>query len=230
VLTAGHGVTVAVVDRLPGGRFLVRPTADGPLEDALEAAGEVPLPPYVTVPLPDPSATRRSTPASPARRRRRRPACTSRPTCWPPWSGAARSWGWSLRIGLDTFRPVEVAELDDHPMHSEAYRIDPAVRALVVGCPWRGTTRAGRRDDGGAVLETIADPGGAGQRTHDAEDPAGHRFRVVDALITNFHLPRSTLLALVMAFAGVEETRRLYREAIRDGYRFYSFGDAMLVV
>jgi S-adenosylmethionine:tRNA ribosyltransferase-isomerase len=79
------------------------------------------------------------------------------------------------------------------------------------------------------VLETVADPAApdAGRTTLKIQPP--YAFRSVDALVTNFHLPRSTLLALVMAFAGVAETRRLYEEAVRERYRFYSFGDAMLI-
>jgi S-adenosylmethionine:tRNA ribosyltransferase-isomerase len=223
-------VTVAVLDRLASGRFLVRPTADGPIEDALEAAGEVPLPPYVTVPLADPE--RYQTVYA------REPGSAAAPTAGLHFSADLLAAverrctvvGVELRIGLDTFRPVEVTELDDHPMHSEAYRIDPAVRALVVGARGEGRRVLAVGTTAVRVLETIADPAAPDSGRTTLKIQPGHRFRVVDALITNFHLPRSTLLALVMAFAGVEETRRLYREAIRDGYRFYSFGDAMLVV
>jgi S-adenosylmethionine:tRNA ribosyltransferase-isomerase len=131
----------------------------------------------------------------------------------------------TLHVGLDTFRPVAVEELAEHPLHSERYevateaweRIRAAERVLAVGTT---TVR---------VLESLARGAPLRGRTDLFVTP-GFEFRRVDALLTNFHLPRSTLLALVMAFAGVEETRRLYRLAIEERYRFYSFGDAMLVL
>jgi S-adenosylmethionine:tRNA ribosyltransferase-isomerase len=131
----------------------------------------------------------------------------------------------TLHVGLDTFRPVAVDELAEHRLHGERYsvasaaweRIRGATRVLAVGTT---TTR---------VLETLVRGAPLSGRT-DLFITPGFEFRRVDALLTNFHLPRSTLLALVMAFAGVEETRRLYRIAIEERYRFYSFGDAMLLL
>jgi S-adenosylmethionine:tRNA ribosyltransferase-isomerase len=131
----------------------------------------------------------------------------------------------TLHVGLDTFRPVAVDDLGEHPLHGERYevgkdawaRISAVSRVLAVGTT---TVR---------VLETLARGAPLAGRTDLFVTP-GFEFRRVDALLTNFHLPRSTLLALVMAFAGVEETRELYRTAIAERYRFYSFGDAMLVL
>jgi S-adenosylmethionine:tRNA ribosyltransferase-isomerase len=131
----------------------------------------------------------------------------------------------TLHVGLDTFRPVDEQRLEDHVIHGERYRVEPdawariehADRVLAVG-----TTCV-------RVLETVA-------RTHELRGRTtafvtpGFEFRRVDALLTNFHLPRSTLLALVMAFAGVDTVRELYSVAIAERYRFYSFGDAMLVL
>jgi S-adenosylmethionine:tRNA ribosyltransferase-isomerase len=130
----------------------------------------------------------------------------------------------TLHVGLDTFRPVSAESLDQHTIHSERYEVRPetwerirsASHVLAVGTT---TVR---------VLESLARGAPLAGRTDLFVTP-GFTFERVDALLTNFHLPRSTLLALVMAFAGVEETRRLYRLAIEEGYRFYSFGDAMLV-
>jgi len=129
-----------------------------------------------------------------------------------------------LERGLDTFRPVTADELELHVLHSERYEVAPAAwerireatRVLAVGTT---TVR---------VLESLARGAPLRGRTELFITP-GFEFRRVDSLLTNFHLPRSTLLALVMAFCGVEETRRLYRLAIDERYRFYSFGDAMLV-
>jgi S-adenosylmethionine:tRNA ribosyltransferase-isomerase len=131
----------------------------------------------------------------------------------------------TLHVGLDTFRPVNEETLEQHRIHGERYavaaesweRIRAAERVLAVGTT---TVR---------VLETLARGAPLTGRTELFITP-GFEFRRVDALLTNFHLPRSTLLALVMAFAGVEETRRLYGLAIEQRYRFYSFGDAMLLL
>jgi S-adenosylmethionine:tRNA ribosyltransferase-isomerase len=131
----------------------------------------------------------------------------------------------TLHVGLDTFRPVSAGTLEEHELHGERYsvspaawaRIDAAERVLAVGTT---TVR---------VLETVARSGELTGRTSLFITP-GFEFRRVDALLTNFHLPRSTLLALVMAFAGVDVVREIYREAVAERYRFYSFGDAMLVL
>ena len=131
----------------------------------------------------------------------------------------------TLHVGLDTFRPLTTETLEAHRLHGERYRVEPAAwarietarRVVAVGTT---TTR---------VLETIARGGPLSGRSELFITP-GFAFRRVNALLTNFHLPRTTLLALVMAFAGIEETRGLYELAIRERYRFYSFGDAMLVL
>jgi S-adenosylmethionine:tRNA ribosyltransferase-isomerase len=131
----------------------------------------------------------------------------------------------TLHVGLDTFRPLTSEVVEEHEIHGERYRVEPAAweriasaeRVLAVGTT---TTR---------VLETLARGAPLEGRT-DLYITPGFVFRRVDALLTNFHLPRTSLLALVMAFAGVEETRELYATAIRERYRFYSFGDAMLVL
>ena len=131
----------------------------------------------------------------------------------------------TLHVGLDTFRPVSEETLEAHELHGERYSVEPeawerigaAERVLAVGTT---TVR---------VLESVARDGELSGRTSLFITP-GFGFERVDALLTNFHLPRSTLLALVMAFVGVEETRELYRLAVTERYRFFSFGDAMLVL
>jgi len=130
-----------------------------------------------------------------------------------------------LHVGLDTFRPVTVDDLEEHRIHTERYAVEAAAwerireadRVLAVGTT---TVR---------VLESLARGGPLEGRTDLFITPP-FEFRRTDALLTNFHLPGSTLLALVMAFAGIEETRRLYELAIEERYRFYSFGDAMLIL
>jgi S-adenosylmethionine:tRNA ribosyltransferase-isomerase len=207
-----HG-PVELLEHLGEGRWLVR------LEG--EPAGETPLPPYITEPLVD--AERYQTVYA------REPGSAAAPTAGlhftPELLVQLDVVCVTLHIGLDTFRPVAVEDLDEHPLHGERYevereawdRIRGAERVLAVGTT---TVR---------VLETLARGGPPAGRTDLFVTP-GFEFRRVDALLTNFHLPRSTLLALVMACAGIEETRELYRLAIAERYRFYSFGDAMLIV
>jgi len=138
----------------------------------------------------------------------------------------------TLHVGLGTFKPIEVADLSQHVMHVERFHVPEETTSAIRECRGRhgrvvavGTTSV-------RVLETAAVgdrlvKAGSGETSIFIYPP--YDFQVVDAIMTNFHLPRSTLLALVMAFAGVEQTRRAYEHAIADRYRFYSYGDAMLI-
>ena len=202
---------------------LVEPLGEGRWRLRLEGepAGEAPLPPYITEPLDDPEryqtvyAAAEGSAAAPTAGLHFTPEVLAR-------LDVERV---TLHVGLDTFRPVSVDDLAEHELHSERYEV--SARA------WERTQEAGFVLAVGTttvrVLETLARGGALTGRTELFITP-GFEFRRVDALLTNFHLPRSTLLALVMAFGGVEETRRLYRIAIEERYRFYSFGDAMLVL
>jgi len=204
---------VELVEHLGEGRWRVR--LDG------EPAGNTPLPPYIREPLAD--AGRYQTVYA------REAGSAAAPTAGlhftPELLARLEVERITLHVGLDTFRPLAVEELDEHVLHGERYavsadaweRIRAAQRVLAVG-----TTSV-------RALETLARGGPLAGRTSLFVRPP-FEFRRVDALLTNFHLPRSTLLALVMAFAGVEETRALYAEAVRERYRFYSFGDAMLIL
>jgi S-adenosylmethionine:tRNA ribosyltransferase-isomerase len=186
-----------------------------------EPAGEVPLPPYITEPLADPERYQTTY----AREQGSAAAPTAGLHFTPELLERLDVERVTLDVGLDTFRPVASETLEEHALHGERYavsasaweRISEAERVLAVGTT---TTR---------VLETLARGGPLSGRT-DLFITPGFEFRRVDHLLTNFHLPRSTLLALVMAFAGVEETRRLYALAVAERYRFYSFGDAMLIL
>ena len=211
-----HG-SVELIEHLGEGRWRVRLDGDpdGP------AGGVMPLPPYITEPLADPSryqtvyAGEAGSAAAPTAGLHFTPELLER-------LDVERV---TLHVGLDTFRPLTAPTLEEHELHGERYsvssesweRIEAADRVLAVGTT---TVR---------VLETVASNRLLQGRTSLFVTP-GFDFQRVDALLTNFHLPRSTLLALVMAFAGVEETRRLYRLAIEERYRFYSFGDAMLIL
>jgi S-adenosylmethionine:tRNA ribosyltransferase-isomerase len=204
---------VELIEHLGEGRWRVR--LDG------EPDGQTPLPPYITEPLAD--ASRYQTVYA------REAGSAAAPTAGlhftPELLAQIDPARVTLHVGLDTFRPVNEATLEEHAIHGERYevaaaeweRIRTAERVLAVGTT---TVR---------VLETLVRGAPLAGRTELFITP-GFEFRRVDALLTNFHLPRSTLLALVMAFAGVEETRELYRVAIEERYRFYSFGDAMLML
>ena len=183
--------------------------------------GEAPLPPYITEPLGD--AERYQTVYA------REAGSAAAPTAGlhftPELLAELDVERVTLHVGLDTFRPITAPSLAEHELHSERYAVAPEA--------WRRIRSAGRVAAVGTttarVLESLARGAPLAGRTSLFITP-GFDFRRTDALLTNFHLPRSSLLALVMAFAGVEETRNLYRLAVAERYRFYSFGDAMLVL
>ena len=226
-------VTADVIAELDfGGRVL---RFDQPIDAHLSALGSVPLPPYIHVPLRDPE--RYQTVYA------RVPGSAAAPTAGlhftPGLMQSLREQGVvmlfvELRVGLDTFRPIDADEVEQHHIHSEycrlsaetADRIERARRAggRVIAV---GTTAV-------RTLETAVRAGDPRRVSPFEGDTRlfitpGFEFRAVDALITNFHLPRSTLLALVAAFAGREFILNAYRIAIAERYRFYSFGDAMLI-
>jgi S-adenosylmethionine:tRNA ribosyltransferase-isomerase len=205
--------SVELLEHLGEGRWRVR--LDG------EPLGVAPLPPYITEPLED--AERYQTVY--ARDRGSAAAPTAGLHFTPDVLARLHVERVTLHVGLDTFRPLQSETVEEHRIHGERYEVAPdaweriraAARVLAVGTT---TVR---------VLETLAAGGPPAGRTELFITP-GFTFRRVDHLLTNFHLPRSTLLALVMAFAGVEETKRLYALAVVQRYRFYSFGDAMLIL
>ena len=211
--TVSRGSSVELVEALGGGRWRVRVEGEPP--------GELPLPPYI-----------HERPADPERYQTvyaREAGSAAAPTAGLHFSPDVLARldveRITLHVGLDTFRPLTADTLEEHELHGERYAVQPAAwtkieaaeRVLAVGTT---TTR---------VLETLARGAPLAGRS-DLFITPGFAFRRVDALLTNFHLPRTTLLALVMAFAGIERTKELYEIAIHKRYRFYSFGDAMLVL
>ncbi len=234
-------VVLHVVRRDERGQWLLRPEPPTAPVAWLERVGLAPLPPYIQRPdAPDPEDARRYQTVY-----ARQPGAVAAPTAGlhftPRLLAELRAAGIgqafvTLHVGLGTFAPIEVEDLRQHRMHSEWYhapletlrRLHAARRAggRIVAV---GTTSA-------RVLESL--PYALGQ-SEPAEPASGwtdlfiyppYAFRNVDALVTNFHLPGSTLLALVMALAGIEPVRHAYRQAIEQGYRFYSYGDAMLIL
>jgi S-adenosylmethionine:tRNA ribosyltransferase-isomerase len=204
---------VELLEHLGEGRWRVR------LEG--EPSGRAPLPPYITEPLAD--EERYQTVYA------RAEGSAAAPTAGLHFTREVLARldveRVTLHVGLDTFRPLQSERVEEHAIHGERYevaldawaRIRVHERVLAVGTT---TVR---------VLETLARDAPLAGRTELFITP-GFEFRRVDHLLTNFHLPRSTLLALVMAFAGVEEVRWLYKLAVDERYRFYSFGDAMLIL
>ena len=204
---------VELLEHLGEGRWRVR------LEG--EPDGSAPLPPYITEPLGDPSRYQTVY----AREAGSAAAPTAGLHFTPELLAQLDVERVTLHVGLDTFRPLQSETVEEHRIHGERYEVEPAAWERIRSAPEVlavGTTSV-------RVLETVTRGAPLAGRTELFVTP-GFEFRRVDHLLTNFHLPRSTLLALVMAFAGVEEVRRLYALAIEERYRFYSFGDAMLIL
>jgi S-adenosylmethionine:tRNA ribosyltransferase-isomerase len=229
VVSAG-GLDLRVEERLGEGRVTVTPLTSEPIERALAGAGEMPLPPYI-----------HRAPADPERYQTvyaREPGSAAAPTAglhftaelWDALRTRTEVVAVTLGVGLDTFRPVAEDDLAEHEIHSERYQVSEEAAAAIGSALAAGRRVVAIGTTVVRVLETVFGdpPGSLGGRSRLFIRP-GHRFRAVGAMVTNFHLPRSTLLALVMAFAGTDETREIYRTAIAERYRFYSFGDACLI-
>ena len=228
------GFDVEVVDSAPGGGRVVRLLVQGSVRKALEKHGHVPLPPYLERDDEPLDRERYQTVYA------RVPGSVAAPTAGLHFTPhlldtieakGVRRVAVTLDVGVGTFRPVDTNDPDEHDMHSERYFV-PAEAAGVINAAreegrriWAVGTTVVR------TLESAARDGvvgeGAGVTELFVRPP--YRFQVVDGLITNFHLPRSTLLMLVAAFGGYERTMEAYSVAIRQGYRFYSYGDAMVV-
>jgi len=215
---------------------IVRLEADIPLDDAIERFGHVPLPPYIDRPDAPSDAERYQTVFA------RERGSVAAPTAGLHFTselldalaerGVARAEV-LLHVGAGTFKPVEVEDPAEHVMHSEWYSVSEEAARLINdrraagGRVWAVGTTSVR------TLETAADDAGriragSGDTNIFIRPPA--RLRAVDCVVTNFHLPRSTLIMLVAAFAGYDLTMRAYRAAVDAGYRFYSYGDAMAIV
>ena len=225
-----------------GDLYLLRFAGTASVLELLERHGHLPLPPYIAHADSEEDQARYQTVYA------RRPGAVAAPTAGlhfdEPMLARLRAMGvhlaWlTLHVGAGTFQPVRVSNLAEHKMHSEYYDIPPATVQAVAGARAAGraviavgttSLRALESAAGAGALRNATDgdfPAGAGET--DLFITPGYRFRVVDRLITNFHLPRSTLLMLVAAFAGMEEIRAAYEHAIAQRYRFFSYGDAMLI-
>ena len=230
----GDGLRVRVLgDTGAEGGKLVELQYDGILEEVLDRVGQTPLPPYITERLEDPEryqtvyARERGSAAAPTAGLHFTQALLDRLR-----AQGVRIVDVLLHVGLGTFRPVSAERVEDHHMHAEYCEVTAEAARAINEARAAGGRVVAVGTTSVRTLESAATPDGlvqpfAGQ-TSIFITP-GYAFRAVDALITNFHLPESTLLMLVSAFAGREEMLRVYRHAVQQRYRFFSFGDAMLI-
>ncbi len=227
------GVRVLADTEAEGGKH-VELIYDGIFEEVLDRAGQMPLPPYITERLKD--KNRYQTVYA------RTNGSAAAPTAGLHFTdellGKIAAGGTDivdilLHVGLGTFRPVSEANIEDHVMHEEYYEVSSDAAERVNAARKRGGRIVAVGTTSCRTLESLADGNGvirAGKGWTGIYITPGYRFRAVDALITNFHLPESTLLMLVSAFMGREEALRCYEHAIAERYRFFSFGDAMLIL
>jgi S-adenosylmethionine:tRNA ribosyltransferase-isomerase len=227
-VSAGE-LRLTIRERLGEGRVLVLPEAPRPLDEMLDLVGQMPLPPYITEPLADPARYQTVYAGQPGSAAAPTAGLHFTPALWHEAGRRHQIAAVTLDVGLDTFRPLTTEIVEEHQIHSERYAVPEASARLIERAMSEGRRVVAVGTTSVRVLETVfGTPGTPLEgRTRLLITP-GYEFRVTGAMITNFHLPRSTLLAMVMAFAGIERTRELYRTAVSERYRFYSFGDACL--
>ncbi len=228
------GTSLTVGDRLPDGVRAVSFQPGVHVPDVLETVGETPLPPYIT----RSTAPRSSYQTVFARREGSSAAPTASLHFTEELLDSLRalgiSIGWvTLHVGLGTFRPVKTSDIREHHIHEEYCALPPETRDRIAETRSRGGRVLAAGTTVARTLESFASERGvveAGQRSTELFIYPGYEYRIVDGLITNFHLPKSSLLMLVAAFAGYDHTMKAYREALASGYRFFSFGDAMAIL
>ncbi len=234
-LSFGDGLlTGEVIDIVEEGNRLIRFSFEGIFEEILDQLGKMPLPPYITHQLQDKNryqtvyAKHSGSAAAP----------TAGLHFTPELLRAIEERGIeiakvTLHVGLGTFRPVKVDEITDHHMHSEFYQIDEEAAKKINRAKETGNRVICVGTTSCRTIESAADESGhlkAKSGWTDIFIYPGYEFRALDGLITNFHLPESTLIMLVSALAGRENVLAAYEEAVKERYRFFSFGDAMLVI
>lgn len=234
-ISFGDGLlTGEVIEVAEEGNRLIRFTYEGIFEEILDQLGQMPLPPYITHELKD--KNRYQTVYA------KYDGSAAAPTAGlhftPQLLEDIREMGVAiaevtLHVGLGTFRPVKAENVTEHHMHSEFYQISEQAAKTINSAKRNGGRIICVGTTSCRTLESAADEDGtlrAGSGWTDIFIYPGYRFRILDALITNFHLPESTLLMLVSALAGREKIMAAYREAVKERYRFFSFGDAMLII
>ena len=227
-------LTVTVLEQLEDGNRIVRLNYEGIFEEVLDRAGEMPLPPYITERLADKERYQTVY----ARDNGSAAAPTAGLHFTPELLEKIREKGVLiadvlLHVGLGTFRPVSAENVEDHVMHSEYYEVTEEAAGMINNARRNGGRIISVGTTGCRTLESAADDEGivhAGSGWTSIFITPGYRFKAVDALITNFHLPESTLLMLISAFCTREEIMTVYKHAVEERYRFFSFGDAMLIL
>ncbi|MDD6045579.1 MAG: tRNA preQ1(34) S-adenosylmethionine ribosyltransferase-isomerase QueA [Clostridia bacterium] len=227
-------LSATVCDSTPDGGRIIRLNYDGVFEEILDRAGEMPLPPYITKRL----AERDRYQTVYAKENGSAAAPTAGLHFTPELLQQIQEMGVQiadvlLHVGLGTFRPVSAENLEDHHMHSEYYECTDETAALINNARAKGGRIFAVGTTSCRTLESVADEAGivhAGSGWTDIFITPGYKFKAVDKLITNFHLPESTLLMLISALSTREEMLSVYKHAVEQRYRFFSFGDAMLIL
>jgi len=230
---ANGGLRAQVIDYTEGGRLLQFQSAQN-FDVLLQKLGQIPLPPYIKEKIEDPS--RYQTVYASAS------GSVAAPTAGLHFTEelleeirkkGVRVTSLILHVGVGTFRPVKAEKVEEHHMHREYYEVSQAAAQIINETRQKGGRVVAVGTTVVRTLESVADENGIiypGQGETELFIYPGYKFKVIDALLTNFHLPRSTLLMLVSAFTGIENIKTAYEEAIRQRYRFYSFGDAMFII
>ncbi len=232
----GGQLRLRLIAKTSAGHWLAEPSEPGKPEELLERYGHVPLPPYI----------RKGQDRAEDRARYQtvyaaRPGAVAAPTAGLHFTaellqrlrnrGIAQSFV-TLHVGTGTFQPIQTENVAEHRMHREWGEIPEATATAIQACRARDGRIVAVGTTSVRILESVAATGpmrpGSGETNLFIHPP--YRFRAVDAMLTNFHLPKSSLLVLVSAFAGIELVQHAYRVAIERNYRFYSYGDAMLIV
>jgi S-adenosylmethionine:tRNA ribosyltransferase-isomerase len=225
-------LSAIVLEKINDGNRLIRFSFDGDFYEILEKVGNMPLPPYITEKLQDNSRyntiyaddDKAGSAAAPTaglhftERVFERLAAKSIDTAYV-----------TLHVGIGTFRPVKSEKVQDHVMHSERFYLPEETAQKIRDCKARGNRVVAVGTTSCRTLEAVGD-GSARSGSTDIFITPGYNFRVMDALITNFHLPESTLLMLISAVMGRKFALEAYQEAIREKYRFFSFGDSMIIL
>jgi S-adenosylmethionine:tRNA ribosyltransferase-isomerase len=235
-VVVAEDLDVEILDSAPGSGRRVRLVTDLPVDEALERYGHVPLPPYLE--REDEAIDRERYQTVYAREAGSVAAPTAGLHFTPELLDSLEAQGVqrvavTLHVGIGTFRPVDAEDIEGHEMHEEWYAVPEATAEAVTRARTEGRRVWAVGTTTMRTLESAVDSdgvvaSGSGRTALFIRPP--YDFRVVDCLLTNFHLPRSSLMMLVAAFAGYEPTVAAYEEAIREGYRFYSYGDVMAVV
>jgi S-adenosylmethionine:tRNA ribosyltransferase-isomerase len=229
-----------LVEKLSEGQWLARPESGRPVDEVLARVGRVPLPHYIRDgKMVDDDVARYQTVFA------RKPGAVAAPTAGLHFTQhllrqvegiGVEFAAVTLHVGLGTFRPIKAESVDEHNMHAEWGELLPAAAEAINRTKSQGGRVIAVGTTAVRTLETAAQHAPESQTVAPWSGDTSlfirppHEFRAVDALMTNFHFPRTTLLLLVQAFGGVDLVRAAYREAIKERYRFYSYGDAMLIV